>query len=72
MALLAAFARFWYDLVIGDDWKIAVYAVLTLVVVSLLAASGRIADGPVAVGGTALLCVCFVLGVTYDARRTTR
>ncbi|HEY3834889.1 MAG TPA: hypothetical protein VGO03_21550 [Acidimicrobiia bacterium] len=37
MKRLKAFGYFWYDFVIGDDWRIAVSVVLLLTVTGLLA-----------------------------------
>ena len=37
MKYAAAFARFWYDFVIGDDWQIAVVVVIAMGIVGLLA-----------------------------------
>jgi hypothetical protein len=36
MSMLAGFARFWYDFIIGDDWTIAAAVVVALVVTILL------------------------------------
>lgn len=33
---LRSFAAFWYDFVIGDDWRVAVGVVLALAVTALL------------------------------------
>jgi hypothetical protein len=35
-----AFARFWYDFIVGDDWRIAVGVVVALAVTALLAHHG--------------------------------
>jgi hypothetical protein len=35
MRYLGAFGRFWYDFVVGDDWRIAVGVVATVAVVYL-------------------------------------
>lgn len=40
MNYLTAFARFWYDFIVGDDWTIAVAVVVTLVVLKLLTGAG--------------------------------
>jgi len=34
MRLVRRFARFWYDFIVGDDWRLAIGVVLTAVVVS--------------------------------------
>jgi hypothetical protein len=36
MSMLAGFARFWYDFIVGDDWTIAAAVVVALVVTILL------------------------------------
>jgi hypothetical protein len=40
MSRLAAFGRFWWDFVIGDDWRIAVLVVATIAATAALAAAG--------------------------------
>jgi hypothetical protein len=37
MRHLAAFARFWYDFLVGDDWIIAVTVVVAVAVTALVA-----------------------------------
>ena len=67
-SLLRAFGRFWWDFVVGDDWKIAAGVVLTLLVGGALAASAATgADwlAPV-IGGIALLV--FVAEMVIDVR----
>lgn len=36
MSFVLAFARFWYDFVVGDDWTIAAAVVVALVAVGAL------------------------------------
>jgi hypothetical protein len=40
LAGLAAFGRFWYRFIVGDDWVIAATVLVTLVVIGLLARAG--------------------------------
>jgi hypothetical protein len=35
MRHIAGFGRFWYEFIIGDDWRLALTVVLTLVAVNL-------------------------------------
>jgi hypothetical protein len=72
VTFLRAFGAFWYDFIIGDDWKIATYTVTSLGVVVMLGVNTTLADWAIAVVGTALVCVCFALGVVYDARNTSK
>jgi hypothetical protein len=65
---LRGFGRFWWDFVVGDDWKIAAGVLLTLLVGGALAASAATgADwlAPV-IGGIALLV--FVVEMVIDVR----
>jgi hypothetical protein len=36
MGYISAFGRFWYDFVVGDDWRIAAAVVAALILVKLL------------------------------------
>jgi len=38
--MLRRFGLFWYDFVVGDDWRVAVAVVAALVVTAVLAAAG--------------------------------
>lgn len=40
IARIRAFGRFWYDFVVGDDWRIALAVVLALGLTAALAATG--------------------------------
>ena len=37
---LVAFARFWYDFIVGDDWTLAAAAVVSLGITALLVRGG--------------------------------
>jgi hypothetical protein len=39
MTRLLAFGRFWYDFVVGDDWRVAVGVVAALAVTAVLAST---------------------------------
>jgi hypothetical protein len=39
MKRLAAFGRFWWDFVVGDDWLVAVLVVIGIAATAILAAS---------------------------------
>jgi hypothetical protein len=71
MKLLRALGYFWYDFIVGDDWKIAAYVILALAVSAAAADSGA-ADAVIGVCGTALLLAFFILGVSYDARKQSK
>jgi hypothetical protein len=65
MSLVRAFGRFWYDFVVGDDWKIAAAVAAALVVGALLVATTG-ADAP-AVGG--VIVAAFVAAFLVDVSR---
>jgi hypothetical protein len=48
MRLVAAFVRFWWDFVVGDDWRIAAGVTLALGLGALLVAATPLPDGVVA------------------------
>jgi len=72
MTFLKAFGLFWYDFIIGDDWKIAAYVVVALALVAILAVNDVLDDGATVIVGTVLTMAFFALGVRYDARRARR
>lgn len=72
MRLLRAFGLFWYDFLIGDDWKIAAYAVAAIASVAVVAVATGVPDEWLAVLATTLLMSLFACGVSYDARKIRR
>ncbi|MFG1704187.1 hypothetical protein ACFLIM_13440 [Nonomuraea sp. M3C6] len=69
MRFLKGFGRFWYDFIIGDDWKIAAAVVLALAVTLGVALSGVVSLTVTAVVGGVLLMAGFVVSVVVDVRR---
>jgi hypothetical protein len=43
MKYVVAFVRFWYDFVVGDDWRVAAGVVAALGITALLANAGAAA-----------------------------
>ena len=41
MSRLRAFGRFWYDFVVGDDWRLAVGALFALTLAGVVAHAGK-------------------------------
>jgi hypothetical protein len=67
LAGVAAFGRFWYRFIVGDDWVIAATVLVTLVAVALLLRAG------VQAWWLLPLVVIAVLGISLRrARRQTR
>lgn len=70
MGFLRGFGAFWYDLIIGDDWKIAVGVVFVLVVglLAILAgASGSAVLPPVL---AVLFGGAFITVMAVDVRKS--
>ncbi len=68
MNLLKSFGKFWYDFIIGDDWKIAAAVVVALAGLYLVMRSG-LSDHVVAIFGAALTIGLFSVSLTIDTRR---
>jgi hypothetical protein len=67
MRLLRGFGRFWYDFVIGDDWKVAAAVLAALAVAGVLVVAGVPAPvlAPLAAG---LVAVAFLTALAVDTR----
>jgi hypothetical protein len=70
MRYLKSFGQFWYDFVIGDDWKIAVAVVLALAVTTAVLVSSGLGDHAVSVIGGLAVVVAFCLSMAIDVRRS--
>ena len=71
MRFAAAFARFWWDFVVGDEWRFAA-VVCAVVVLGALASAGGWARGGVialAVAAGLMLAVCGIIMASGLARR---
>jgi hypothetical protein len=65
---LKSFGAFWYDFIIGDDWKIAV-AVVTALAVLLAAMSAKLfGDTGLTVFGGVLIVIAFAVSLAIDVR----
>jgi hypothetical protein len=65
---LKAVGRFWYDFIIGDDWKIAVAVVTGLVVVWMLVEFSPLSDTVITLTGAVLVMLLFALSLFIDTR----
>ncbi len=62
-------ARFWYDFVVGDDWKIAAAVAVVLLAGAGLVATQVLPEGAAAALTGAALVAAFVLALVIDLRR---
>jgi hypothetical protein len=69
IAALRGFGRFWYDFVVGDDWRIAVGIVVLLVAGALLVRGSVVRTDAIAVGLPVLLVGLVAASILRDARR---
>ena len=70
MTFVKAFGRFWYDFLVGDDWKIAASVVLTLALLVAVLRADMIGEGALAVVGGVALMVAFSISLAIDTRRS--
>jgi hypothetical protein len=64
---LKGFGRFWYDFIVGEDWKIAVGVVAALAVGAVLVAGDAISDTALAVIVSAAIVIVVIASVVGGA-----
>jgi hypothetical protein len=70
MPFLRGFGRFWYDFLIGDDWKIAVAVVATLAVTVAGLLLGLLGPTSATIFGAIVLLIVFGVSMAIDVRRS--
>ena len=68
MRYLRAFGQFWYEFIIGDDYKIAVAVVCALLATLALMTWTGLGDGALTVIGGLLVMGSFGLSLVIDTR----
>ena len=71
MSILRDFGRFWWDFIVGDEWRMAVI-VAAVTVVGGLAAHGAWVDGQIIAVAVAAVVMAAVCLVVIDAGRRGR
>jgi len=66
--LLKSFGRFWYEFIIGDDWKIAAAVVVALGLTFLLLRTTSLSDHVLAVVGGVGVVLAFAVSLAIDVR----
>jgi hypothetical protein len=69
LAALRGFVRFWWDFVVGDDWRIAAGVALTLVVGALLVRGEVVRTDAIAVGLPVVIVGLVASSILRDGRR---
>jgi uncharacterized membrane protein HdeD (DUF308 family) len=68
MRYLRGFGRFWYDFIVGDDWKIAAVVVLVLLLGGVLVAQAVLSATALTLLLGALMLVAFAAAMVLDLR----
>jgi hypothetical protein len=69
MKFLKDFGFFWYEFIIGDDWKIAVAVVVAVALTVLLLTQKVFSDHVLAIVGSLLVVICFSISLAIDVRK---
>jgi hypothetical protein len=72
MNFLKSFGAFWYDFIIGDDWKIAAAVVFTLAALVVLLKADVLGDTALTLLGGAAIVVAFAISLAIDVRPKRR
>lgn len=68
MKFLKSFGQFWYDFIIGDDWKIAVAVVTALALLLVAMRVELFGDNGLALLGGGLIVAAFAVSLAIDVR----
>ncbi len=69
MTFLRAFGAFWYDFIIGDDWKIAVAVILSLSCLVAVMKTNLLSDHGLAILGGVTILGLFAASLAIDVRK---
>jgi hypothetical protein len=72
MRFLEGFGRFWYDFLIGDDWKIAVAVVGVLLIGTGVVLGGSYDEAVLTVVLAIGTAAAFTVALLLDVRRSSR
>jgi len=66
--LLKSFGHFWYEFIVGDDWKIAAAVVVALGLTFLLMQTTSLSDPVLALVGGVSVMLAFAVSLIVDVR----
>ena len=72
MRLIRGFARFWWDFIVGDDWRIAAGVIAVLALGALLVSQTSASDSVIVLVtalGTLLVAITSIFSSALRARR---
>ena len=69
MKYVKGFGQFWYDFIVGDDWKIAAAVATTLAIAAVVATQTTTGAHWLAAATGIALALAFVVSLTIDVRR---
>ncbi|MEO3860499.1 hypothetical protein [Acrocarpospora sp. B8E8] len=69
MTFLKALGRFWYDFIIGDDWKIATAVLTALALTAIAMTTGLLSGSILVIAGAIALFLFFVVSMVVDVRK---
>lgn len=72
MKFLKSFGEFWYDFIIGDDWKIAVGVLVALALMVAALKAKLFGDTGLTLLGGVLVVVAFAITLKIDTRSKSR
>lgn len=68
MKFIKGFGQFWYDFLIGDDWKIAAGVLLVLAVGVAIILGGSYSDAVLTIGLALGIAAAFSVALMIDVR----
>lgn len=69
MRFVRGFGQFWYDFIIGDDWKIAASMAMVLLIGAVIVATTQIVVTPFVISLGVAQIAAFVVAIVVDTRR---
>jgi hypothetical protein len=71
MRFLRAFGRFWWDFIVGDEWRIAAGVVAVLAIGALATSRAWASESAIVVGVAIGIAAVAVVSIVLPARRAT-
>ena len=72
MKFLKAFGQYWYDFIIGDDWKIAAAVLSALLALFIIEKNNLITGWWLSIAGAILIMSFFSISLIIDVRSKSR